>query len=120
MEVGKPGLRRLLRDLGELLESWLVFKRADSLAAKVTEEQFDSAESKFRSLLAEELARDKEQSAFKLAISGEDLIRECGMKEGPALGSVLSMLKEAVLDDPSINTKEGLFALVRGAGADKK
>jgi hypothetical protein len=44
-----------------------------------------------------------------LAVSGDDLI-ELGFTAGPALGSALQTLLDAVLDAPEINTREELLS----------
>jgi hypothetical protein len=46
-----------------------------------------------------------------LAINGHDLIG-LGMKPGKAMGAVLAGLLERVLENPSLNTKEGLLSLL--------
>lgn len=47
-----------------------------------------------------------------LAVTGEDLMT-AGIPAGPGLGATLRRLLEAVLDDPSRNTREALLALAR-------
>ena len=47
-----------------------------------------------------------------LALNGSDLM-ELGVPEGPEVGRVLKKLLEQALEDPSLNTKEALVALVR-------
>jgi tRNA nucleotidyltransferase (CCA-adding enzyme) len=49
----------------------------------------------------------------ELALDGNDLIA-LGVPRGPRIGEVLDQLLERVLDDPSLNTRERLTALVRG------
>jgi tRNA nucleotidyltransferase (CCA-adding enzyme) len=49
----------------------------------------------------------------ELALDGNDLIA-LGIPRGPRIGEVLDQLLERVLDDPSLNTREQLTALVRG------
>jgi len=44
-----------------------------------------------------------------LAVSGDDL-RAIGFPEGPALGSALRTLLDAVVEDPSRNDREWLLA----------
>jgi tRNA nucleotidyltransferase (CCA-adding enzyme) len=46
----------------------------------------------------------------QLAVSGSDLLA-AGVPAGPALGTVLGMLLDRVLDDPALNTHETLLAL---------
>lgn len=49
-------------------------------------------------------------SVKDLAVSGHDLI-EWGMEQGEDIGTVLAMMLEKVLDDPSLNTREHLKAV---------
>jgi len=52
-------------------------------------------------------------SVGQLAINGETLIKELGMKPNPRMGWILHSLLEEVLDDPTKNTKEHLIELVK-------
>lgn len=45
-------------------------------------------------------------------MNGRDLI-EAGIPPGPGMGVVLDALLEAVLDDPSLNTKPRLLTIAR-------
>lgn len=47
-----------------------------------------------------------------LAIRGNDLI-EAGIEPGPRLGETLRLLLERVLEEPELNTREGLLEIVR-------
>ncbi len=47
-----------------------------------------------------------------LAIGGDDLIA-FGLAPGPIFGEVLATALERVVEDPSLNTREALLALVR-------
>ncbi len=48
-----------------------------------------------------------------LAVDGEDVMRELGVPAGPKVGLVLKELLEAVLEDPSLNTREKLLAMIK-------
>jgi len=48
-----------------------------------------------------------------LAINGNDLMRELGLKPGKHIGQLLDSLLEQVLEDPAVNTREALLALAR-------
>jgi tRNA nucleotidyltransferase (CCA-adding enzyme) len=57
------------------------------------------------------------ESAFKisdLAIGGRDVMEALGIPEGPEVGTILRALLEAVLEEPSTNTREALTALAKG------
>ena len=45
-----------------------------------------------------------------LAVTGQDLMTALEMKPGPAIGRILAMLLQRVIDDPSLNTREKLLA----------
>ncbi|MBV8762176.1 MAG: CCA tRNA nucleotidyltransferase [Deltaproteobacteria bacterium] len=45
-----------------------------------------------------------------LAVTGKDLMDALQMKPGPAIGRMLAMLLQRVIDDPSRNTRETLLA----------
>lgn len=47
-----------------------------------------------------------------LAINGNDLM-QAGVPQGPQIGQTLQQLVEAVIDNPELNTREGLLGLVR-------
>jgi hypothetical protein len=51
--------------------------------------------------------------AQQLAISGDDLVTQLRIPPGPAIGQLLAALLEAVLDDPTLNSREQLLALAR-------
>jgi hypothetical protein len=49
--------------------------------------------------------------AADLAVGGDDLL-EAGVPPGPLLGKILHCLLDRVLDDPDLNTRDALLALV--------
>jgi tRNA nucleotidyltransferase (CCA-adding enzyme) len=57
-------------------------------------------------------ARGEATSRSALALTGDDLVAD-GVPPGPELGRLLARLLEAVLDDPSLNSRDGLLRLVR-------
>ena len=62
--------------------------------------------------MIEEALRDP-ISVSALAIDGEYLMRELGMKPGPRMGWMLHALLEEVLEDPTLNTVEKLTERVK-------
>jgi len=57
-------------------------------------------------------ARGEATSRGELALHGDDLIG-LGVRPGPELGALLTRLLDAVLSDPTLNTRERLLELVR-------
>jgi tRNA nucleotidyltransferase (CCA-adding enzyme) len=62
--------------------------------------------------LRAELRRRPPLSVADLAVDGRDLLR-LGMKPGPRFGEVLDRLLARVLEDPGLNRRHTLAALVR-------
>jgi tRNA nucleotidyltransferase/poly(A) polymerase len=67
---------------------------------------------RLRKRIHEELAKKPPFGPADLAVGGHDLM-ELGIPEGPALGAMLGMMVECVLDEPERNTREQLLALAR-------
>jgi hypothetical protein len=44
-------------------------------------------------------------------------MRELGITPGPTVGRVIAAVFERVLDDPDLNTRDRLLALIREIGA---
>ncbi|HEY5660190.1 MAG TPA: HD domain-containing protein [Gaiellaceae bacterium] len=102
--------RRFLRQHGEELAFDLVaHKEADLRAKNVSQKDIDSVV-RLRELLAQE--RTRPHRLEDLAVDGSDLL-ELGYREGPELGRALASLLDAVVEDPSLNTREQLIARVR-------
>ena len=65
-----------------------------------------------RARVREVLAARHALEVRDLAIGGEDLI-ELGLAPGPLFREVLAAALERVVEDPALNTREGLLSLVR-------
>ena len=110
-EVGPAGLRRLMRDLGELFALWREFKMADSPPV-MSAQEFQQRLKSFDTMVEQELERQKGDPFGKLAVDGEDL-KKLGFVEGTKLGETLKALREIVLDDPLLNRRDELLARAR-------
>ena len=66
---------------------------------------------KLRKRIQEELDKKPPFGPADLAIDGHDIM-EAGAQEGPLVGAILAHLVEMVLDDPGLNTREQLLALI--------
>lgn len=62
--------------------------------------------------MGEELVKASALKVGDLAIRGPDVMKALGRPAGPIVGEILRRLLERVLDDPALNTREGLLALV--------
>lgn len=111
LDAGPPGLRRLLRDTGDLYERWRALKAADALSTSMNPDDL-AVQLAAHDAAMEDVRQGPPVSPLKsLAVNGSDLLA-AGVPEGPVVGVVLRALHERVLDDPALNVKETLLALV--------
>jgi tRNA nucleotidyltransferase (CCA-adding enzyme) len=104
--VDAPFARRFLREHGDELAFDLVaHKEADLESKQVTPEEL-AAVAELRRLLEQE--RESPHRLADLVVDGADLI-ELGYGEGPSLGAALESLLDAVVEDPSLNTRAELL-----------
>ncbi len=103
-------VRRFVRRVGaDLLDDLFALRAADNAASGASEPATGGTTSCV-SACAAVLATDALEQG-QLAIDGNDLIAELGAAPGPQIGELLRRLLEAVLDDPSLNTRERLLDL---------
>lgn len=109
--VTDAGARRLVRRVGkENLEALFQLREADRIGSGVPKAQpYRLRHLKFR---IEKVSQDP-VSAKMLKVNGEDIIREAGVEPGPKIGSMLAILLEEVLDDPTLNDRDVLIAKVK-------
>jgi tRNA nucleotidyltransferase (CCA-adding enzyme) len=99
--------RRFLREHGDELAFDLVaHKQADLRGKQVPQDEHDAAD-RLQELLEQE--RKQPHRLEDLAVDGADLLA-LGYSEGPELGRTLTALLDAVVDDPSLNTRDELLA----------
>jgi tRNA nucleotidyltransferase (CCA-adding enzyme) len=109
-------LRRFIRSVGPaLVDDLLRLRRAEDIASG--RDPGTSGTDELARRVGSQLAAKVPLSLADLAVDGHDLQEELGLARGPALGAVLGLLLEVVLDDPARNTREDLLAL---AGAEAR
>jgi tRNA nucleotidyltransferase (CCA-adding enzyme) len=64
------------------------------------------------------LAEEQALSIGDLAIGGNDVMAKLGIPPGRRVGDVLKALLERVIEDPSLNERERLLALVPEVAGD--
>ncbi|HNU95708.1 MAG TPA: hypothetical protein PKK32_01975, partial [Candidatus Paceibacterota bacterium] len=102
-------VRRIIQKVGqEHIWDLMKVRECDRVGMKKTEAPYRLR--KYHAMI-EEVLRDP-ISVGQLAVDGNYLIKELGIKAGPRMGYILNALLEEVLDDPSKNTKEKLSELV--------
>jgi tRNA nucleotidyltransferase/poly(A) polymerase len=109
-DVDELFARRFLREHGDALAfDLLAHKEADLRGKQVSQAELDAA-ARLRRLLEQE--RIQPHRLEDLAIDGSDLL-ELGYAEGPQLGRTLDSLLDAVVEDPTLNTRETLLERAR-------
>jgi tRNA nucleotidyltransferase (CCA-adding enzyme) len=121
--AGDLGARRVLRRVGERRFADLAALRRAELTAGA-DAGGPRAEEALATLARLEVAvaRVRRQGALALqrldlALDGADVMRILGCGPGPAVGRALRDLTDAVVEDPSRNTPEGLRALLEAWAA---
>jgi len=103
-------VRRFVRRVGtDLLQDLFALRAADDVASGV--EEPPSGWRELRERVAATAGDPLE--ARQLAVDGDDLVGALGIDPGPMIGRLLDGLLEAVLEDPSLNTREDLLELAR-------
>lgn len=103
-------VRRFIRRVGiDLLDDLFTLRAADDVASGVVDPPggWRELQSRVASVRGDPL------EPRQLAIDGDDLVAELGIAPGPLVGRLLSGLLEAVLEDPSRNSRERLLELAR-------
>lgn len=104
-------VRRFVRRVGaDLLPDLFALRGADDAASGVREPALGGWD-ELRQRAAAAIAGPLE--AKHLALTGDDLVDELGIQPGPAIGRLLAALLEAVLEDPTLNSRDRLLALAR-------
>ncbi|MCP6720222.1 MAG: CCA tRNA nucleotidyltransferase [Patescibacteria group bacterium] len=105
-EVTEGGVRRFLRRVGpENVDDLIKVREADRIGSGVPK----AVPYKIRHLLfMVEKVKNDPISPKMLKVDGGDVMRVLGIKPGPEIGQILSILLEEILDDPSKNTSEHL------------
>ena len=110
-------VRRFVRRVGVAqLPALLALREAD-VAGRGFGEERTSETSELRRRVAEAAAADAALSTKDLAIDGRDVMRVLGIPPSRQIGVVLEALLERVLDDPTLNTRPRLEALLPEAAA---
>ena len=112
-----PGIRRLLRDTGDLYDLWRELKEADATSTRLEQQQLREELVRFDENVAEVKKGPNVSPLKNLAIGGKDLIA-LGLIPGPRFGEILRALHERVLDEPALNSKDSLLPMALALAQD--
>ncbi len=109
-EVTDSGIRRLIVDAGDDLESLLTLCRADITSAKPSKvkrylEQFDSLRTRIYEVIEKDQLRQ-----FQSPVRGDEIMAICNIPPGPTVGKIKTALEEAILDGRVPNDHDAVLA----------
>ncbi|HZP97821.1 MAG TPA: HD domain-containing protein [Candidatus Limnocylindria bacterium] len=106
-------VRRFMSKVGiENIPALFALRRADNIGSGARSPRMYALDALWQRV-QEEIQAANAFSPRDLAIDGNDVMRELGLRPGPEVGRILRALFERVLDDPDLNTRERLLALAR-------
>ena len=74
----------------------------------------------FLKRVEEVLSRGPAFTETGLAVDGRDVMRILGIPEGPEVGRALAELLDMVLEEPDLNSREKLLAILKTMSGQKK
>jgi tRNA nucleotidyltransferase (CCA-adding enzyme) len=109
------GARKFLKEAGDEKTAWDLFIiRESDASGKSTGEMNDYDKQNItvgKALLQRVLEEEQAFSVKDLAVNGKDLLN-LGIPAGPEIGRILNYMLDAVIENPSLNTKDQLLAMV--------
>jgi tRNA nucleotidyltransferase (CCA-adding enzyme) len=113
-------IRRFVRRIGQESLADLFSLREGDIAGRGFGEDPEGELGELRRRIDVVVAADAALRVTDLAINGADVMRILGVGPGRQIGVILDRLLERVLDDPSLNQRDTLEALVRELAAGPK
>jgi tRNA nucleotidyltransferase (CCA-adding enzyme) len=109
-------VRRFVKRVGPDLVPALFALREADVASRGQGEDPQCETHDLRERIAKVAAEDAALRVTDLAIDGKDVMRVLGIPPSRRVGEILEQLLERVLDDPKLNDRDTLEALVRAMG----
>jgi poly(A) polymerase/tRNA nucleotidyltransferase (CCA-adding enzyme) len=110
-------VRRFIRKVGlDVIPDLFALRRADNIGSGVRAPRLFALEDLW-ARVQEEIERSTAFSPHDLVVDGDDVMRELGIGPSPEVGRVIAAVFERVLDDPDLNARDRLIALIREIGA---
>jgi tRNA nucleotidyltransferase (CCA-adding enzyme) len=115
-EWSDGAVRRFVRRVGtEAMDDLILLREAD-IAARGVASDDGAMLGELRERIDAVVARREALTVQDLAVQGEDVMRALGTGPGPEVGRALNALLERVLEDPGLNDRERLLALLGEMG----
>jgi tRNA nucleotidyltransferase/poly(A) polymerase len=110
-------VRRFIRKVGlDVIPDLFALRRADNIGSGIRAPRMYALEDLWTRVQGE-IERSTAFSPSDLEVDGNDVMRELGIPPGPEVGRIIGVLFERVLDDPDLNARDRLLALIREIGA---
>jgi tRNA nucleotidyltransferase (CCA-adding enzyme) len=107
----KVGARRFLSKYGTNAFGLMTLRRADQGAGKVERVE---AINRMDVLLGDVVRSEDAVSREDLKVNGRDVV-DAGVSPSPRVGRILDLMVEAVVEDPSLNERDTLLAMLHDA-----
>jgi tRNA nucleotidyltransferase (CCA-adding enzyme) len=112
-------VRRFIRRVGQDdIEALLELGRADALAKGRPVVSELAALDELRARITSSVAAGAAFGTRDLAVSGHDVMKQLSTQGGPIVGRVLERLLERVLDDPHLNERDTLLAMIESCAQE--
>lgn len=111
IRMGDRGVRKIIKDLGDLLPLFVKLKIADSHGGHTNPDRLELFE-EFNARVEFEKNRVDVPRFDHLAVDGNDILA-LGLRPGPRVGRILEELGNIVLDNPELNFKDILLDRAR-------
>jgi poly(A) polymerase/tRNA nucleotidyltransferase (CCA-adding enzyme) len=112
LDWSDSAVRRFIKRVGkEWIDEVFELRKADAAGAgkPKTEKSVKAKDLKRR--IQKEIENESATTIKELAVNGNDL-KDAGIEPGPEMGKLLKKMLNVVLDDPGMNTREKLLAMV--------
>lgn len=120
-DASKPCYRRAIRKVGmDLFPRWAELRGADIMAHSLKNVVGQLKVLSYAKAVFLDVKRQKAPLTVReLAINGNDVCETLGVDPGPIVGQMLQIALEAVLDDPLLNERDKLLALIKERRKDE-
>jgi tRNA nucleotidyltransferase (CCA-adding enzyme) len=112
-EWSDAAVRRLIARVGEgKVHDIIALRRADQIGmCRGNADVYPEGLARFAQRVSTVLAAERAFSIRELAVNGRDVMERLALPPGPRIGVILGELLQAVLEDPTLNTKEKLLEI---------
>jgi len=114
-EWSDAAVRRLIARVGEgSIGDIIALRRADQIGmCHENAQYFPQGLAEFSQRVKDVMESGRAFTLSKLAVDGNDIMKDIGLSPGPQVGVILNELLQSVLEDPGLNEREKLMEIAR-------